>query len=146
MSEASEELADRIRALIGHKPGITEKRMFGGYGFMLNGNMVCGAMSSGSMLMRVGPENHEAAKRRPGAHAMHQGGREMVGFIEVTDEGLEDDEAIRDWIAYSWKVVAAMPPKAEKPKPTKAKTATKKAPAAKKATPARKKVAARNPA
>jgi hypothetical protein len=42
MSEASEELADRIRAIIGHRPGVTEKRMFGGNGFMLNGNMVVG--------------------------------------------------------------------------------------------------------
>jgi TfoX/Sxy family transcriptional regulator of competence genes len=111
VSEASQELTERIRALIGHKPGVTEKRMFGGAGFMLFGNMVAGAMSSGALLMRVGPDNHEAAKTRPGAHAMHQGGKEMKGFIEVTDEGIEDDEALKDWIDYAWAFVKTLPPK-----------------------------------
>jgi TfoX/Sxy family transcriptional regulator of competence genes len=132
MSEATEELADRIRAIIGHKPGVTEKRMFGGYGFMLNGNMVVGAMSSGTMLMRVGPEHHEEAKLRPGAHPMHQGGREMVGFIEVTDDGTDDEDEFRAWIAFSWAIVKAMPPKAEKPKARKTAAATPKKPARKK--------------
>jgi TfoX/Sxy family transcriptional regulator of competence genes len=121
MSVASEELADRLRSLIGHKPGVTEKKMFGGFGFMLNGNMVCGAMSTGALLMRVGPERHDEAKARPGAQAMHQGGREMVGFIEVTDD-IEDDEALMAWIDFAWAFVKTLPPKAEK------KAAPKKAP------------------
>mgnify|MGYP000619085730 CR=1 FL=1 len=118
MSEATEELADRIRALIGHKPGLTEKRMFGGYGFMLNGNVVCGAMSSGYLLLRVGPDRHEEAKGRPGAQAMHQGGREMVGFIEVTDD-IEDDGNLREWIDFAWVFVKALPAKGEAPKPSR---------------------------
>ncbi len=67
MSVATEELAERVRNLIGHRPGVTEKRMFGGYGFMLNGNMVCGAMSTGYLLLRVGPDLHAEAIARPGA-------------------------------------------------------------------------------
>jgi TfoX/Sxy family transcriptional regulator of competence genes len=110
MSVASEELADRIRALIGHKPGVTEKKMFGGFGFMLNGNMVCGAMKSGALLMRVGPDRHEEAKARPGAQPMVQGGREMVGFIEVTDD-IEDDDQLKDWIDYAWSFVEKLPAK-----------------------------------
>jgi TfoX/Sxy family transcriptional regulator of competence genes len=111
MSAASEELAERIRALIGHKPGVTEKRMFGGFGFMLNGNMVVGAMKSGALLMRVGPDRHDEAKRRPGATPMIQGGKEMVGFVEITDEGIEDDEALTSTIDYAWKFVSTLPPK-----------------------------------
>jgi TfoX/Sxy family transcriptional regulator of competence genes len=110
MSVASDELAERIRALIGHKPGITEKKMFGGFGFMLNGNMVCGAMKSGALLMRVGPELYRDALSRPGAQPMHQAGREMVGFVEVTDD-IEDDDALKDWIDYAWKFVKTLPPK-----------------------------------
>ena len=110
MSVASDELADRIRALIGHKPGITEKKMFGGFGFMLNGNMVCGAMKSGALLMRVGPHRHEEAKARPGAQPMVQGGREMAGFIEVTDD-IEDDDQLKDWIDYAWSFVETLPAK-----------------------------------
>lgn len=111
MSEASEELADRIRALISHRPGVTEKRMFGGVGFMLHGNMIVGAMSTGQLLARVDRSEHEAAKARPGAHPMIQGGREMVGFILVTDEGIEDEDALRDWVGYCEAYVKTLPPK-----------------------------------
>jgi TfoX/Sxy family transcriptional regulator of competence genes len=111
MSTASEELADRIRQLIGHRPGMTEKKMFGGFGYMLNGNMVAAAMKSGALLMRVGPALHDEAKLRPGAQPMRQGGKEMAGFIEVTDEGIETDEALEDWIEYAWAFVKTLPPK-----------------------------------
>lgn len=111
MSVAADELADRIRALIGHKPGITEKKMFGGHGFMLNGNMVAAAMKSGALLMRVGPALHEGAKARPGANAMRHGEKEMVGFIEVTDEGIDSEEALKDWIEYAERFVKTLPPK-----------------------------------
>jgi TfoX/Sxy family transcriptional regulator of competence genes len=128
MSEASEELAERIRALIGHKPGITEKKMFGGSGFMLNGNMVVGAMSSGELLARVDRDRHEEAKGRPGASPMVQGGREMVGFILVTDEGIEDDAALAGWIAYCQDYVKTLPPKEAKPAKAAAKKPATKAP------------------
>jgi TfoX/Sxy family transcriptional regulator of competence genes len=111
MSAAADELADRVRALIGHKPGITEKKMFGGVGFMLNGNMVAASMKSGALLMRVGPERHEEARLRPGANPMQHGGKEMKGFIEVTDEGIETDEALRDWLAYAEDFVRTLAPK-----------------------------------
>ena len=58
MSVESEELAERIRDLIGHKPGVIEKRMFGGFGFMLNGNMVVG----------LDVDRRDPAARRPQAH------------------------------------------------------------------------------
>jgi TfoX/Sxy family transcriptional regulator of competence genes len=124
MSEASEELAERIRAIVGHKPGYTEKKMFGGSGFMLNGNMVVGAMSTGELLARVDRDRHEETKRRPGALPMIQGGREMVGFILVTDEGLEDEDALKAWITYCQDYVKTLPPKDAKPaaKAPKAKT------------------------
>jgi TfoX/Sxy family transcriptional regulator of competence genes len=125
MSEAADELAERIRALIGYKPGVTEKKMFGGYGFMLNGNMVCGAMSTGYLLMRVGPDLHAEAVTRPGAQAMNHGGREMVGFVEVTDD-IDEDENLKAWIDYAWAFVKTLPPKAEKV-PTAKKAFAKKA-------------------
>jgi hypothetical protein len=111
MSPASEELADRIRAIVGARVGVTEKKMFGGMCFMLNGNMVVGSMKDGSMLMRVGPDRHEEAKRRPGITPMIQGGREMVGFVLAADEGIDDDDAIKQSIDYAWSFVKTLPPK-----------------------------------
>ena len=114
MSAATDELAERVGDLIGRRPGVTEKKMFGGYGFMLNGNMVCGAMSTGYLLLRVGPDLHAEAVRRPGAQTMHHGGRDMIGFVEVTDD-IEDDDNLRTWVDFAWDFVATLPPKPEKP-------------------------------
>ena len=106
MSPASEELADRIRAIVDGRVGLTEKKMFGGICFLLNGNMVVG-----SMLMRVGPDRHEEAKQRPGVTPMVQGGREMVGFVLAADEGIDDDDAIKASIEYAWSFVTTLAPK-----------------------------------
>lgn len=114
MSVASNELADRVRALIGHKPGMTEKKMFGGYGLMLNGNMICGTLSSGNLLLRVGAELHAEAISRPGAQTMHHGGRDMIGFVEVSDD-IEDDDGLYSWLDFSMNFVKTLPSKAEKP-------------------------------
>lgn len=111
MSAASDELTERIRVIIGHRVGVTEKKMFGGAGFMLHGNMVVGSMKSGALLMRIGPERHEAAKALPGAYAMQQGGKEMIGFVEITDDGISDDEALKQSIAFAWDFVKTLPPK-----------------------------------
>lgn len=111
MSMASDDLADRIRALLDHHPGITEKRMFGGHGFMLNGNMIAGAKNSGNLLMRVGPALHQQALLRPGASAMHHGGRDMVGFVEVSPDAVEVEEALADWLNFAEAFVKTLPPK-----------------------------------
>jgi hypothetical protein len=111
VSEASDELADRIRAFIGHRPGIIEKKMFGGVCFMHYGNMLVGAMKPGSLLARVGPARHQQAQSRPGATAMEMGGRQMNGFVEVADEGIQDDDALLDWINYCEAFVKTLPPK-----------------------------------
>jgi hypothetical protein len=111
MSPASEELADRIRDIIGRRAGVTEKKMFGGMCFMLNGNMVVGSMKDGSMLMRVGPDQHEAAKKRPSTTPMIQGGREMVGFVLAADESIGDEAALKESIDFAWKFVKSLPAK-----------------------------------
>ncbi len=125
MSMATEDLAERIRARLEFRPGITEKKMFGGYGFMLNGNMICGAMSSGELLLRVGPELHEIAKTRPGARAMHQANREMVGFIEVSGDAVEDPDALAEWLDFAEGFVKTLPPKEKAPPKPRKKPATR---------------------
>jgi hypothetical protein len=111
MSAASEELADRIRLLIGHRPGISEKRMFGGVCFMLDGNMLVGPLKDGSLLARVGKDNYAEALARPGAGPMTFTGRAMSGFVEVNGDGVETDDDLAEWIAYSERFVATLPAK-----------------------------------
>lgn len=115
MSEQSEELARRIRGHFGLRPDLSEQRMMGGVCFMLSGNMVVGPLKDGSLLVRVGKENYEAALARPGAGPMTFTGRAMSGFIQVDYDAIEDDEALGGWIDYAEAFVRTLPPKEKSP-------------------------------
>ena len=56
-----EGLAQRIRETLTDHPGLVEKKMFGGVGFMLQGNMACG-VNKEDLIVRVGPEKYDQAQ------------------------------------------------------------------------------------
>jgi hypothetical protein len=109
----SDELAERIRGILGMRPDSNEIRMFGGICFTLNGNMMVGTMKGGELLARVGDDQEAEALAKPGARRMNFTGREMKGFIMVA-AGALDDEALREWISMAEAFVGAMPPKQKK--------------------------------
>lgn len=111
MSIASDIMGDRLRPLLAGTPGIVEKKMFGGIGFMFRGNMAIGTTAKGALLVRVDPAKQAEALAMPGAFEMHMGPRPMTGFIAVDEEGTPDDDALRDWIAYAMKFAETLPPK-----------------------------------
>ncbi len=94
--------------------GITEKRMFGGLAFLLNGNMLCGVhgeAAGGGAMYRVGAANHARALERPGAGPMTFTGRAIGTMISVSPEGLGDDESRRIWQALALEFVKSLPAK-----------------------------------
>ena len=105
-------LAARLRAVLGSRARLTEKRMFGGMCFMLRGNMLCGTGKPGFMF-RVGKEQHRSALARAGANAMEINGRAFEGFIWV-DPGACDVRALKSWIGMADRYVAALPPKGKR--------------------------------
>lgn len=105
-----EGLAAMMRDDLAHLEGLTEKKMFGGLCFLLNGNMVCGVHTGGAMF-RVGKPREEAARAIPGAGPMLFTGRPMGGMIDVAEEALADDDRRGQWIAMSIENAAALPPK-----------------------------------
>ena len=109
----ADDLAERIREMIGDHPHGGEIRMFGGICFTLNGNMLVGTMKDGELLARVGDEQEAAALARPGARRMNFTGREMKGFLMVASDAL-DDQALREWISLASAYVGPLPPKAKK--------------------------------
>lgn len=115
-SEAMEHLADRIRMLVIDDPRLTEKYMFGGPTFLINGHILAGVRPDGGMLVSVGKEFHAEAAARPGASEMRQGERLMSGFFWIDPDTLEDDEVLEDWIRFAERAVATRPHKAVKPK------------------------------
>lgn len=103
------DLADRMRAVLRSRRGITEKRMFGGLCWLQHGNMLCG-LETRRWMFRVGADRHDEAMRRPGAQVMDFTGRPMRGFVWVAADDT-DTKALRDWVAYAAKFVATLPPK-----------------------------------
>lgn len=108
MTAASDALADHLRPLL---PGLLEKKMFGGVGFMLNGNMAIGTTAKGALLVRIDPTRQAEARARPGAYEMHMGPRPMTGFIAVDPETLASEAALHGWIDYALTYAETLPPK-----------------------------------
>lgn len=118
-SETMAHLAERVRMLVGGDPRITEKYMFGGLTFLLNGHILVGCKKDGGILISVGKDNHAAAKARPGTTEMIHSGRVMSGFFWIDGDAIEDEEALEDWLRFAEAAVAQRPLKAEKPKAPK---------------------------
>lgn len=105
-----EDLADRIRTVLGEDPNSGEMRMFGGICFTLNGNMLVVASRKGGLMARIGDAAARQVLARPGIRRMVMRGREMKDYVTVSEDGL-DDAALREWIALATAYVGALPPK-----------------------------------
>jgi hypothetical protein len=106
----SESLAARIRPIVARQRGIAEKKMFGGVGFLLNGNMCVGVWKT-SLIARLGPEQAEAALKQPNVVEFDVTGRPMKGWVMVEADGLETDTQLNGWIERSVEFVRTLPKK-----------------------------------
>jgi hypothetical protein len=105
------ELADRIRFLIGTEPGVTEKKMFGGLAFLIDGHMAISASGQGGALVRVDPADVGTLVATANATVAVMGGRTMRGWLRVSSEDLEADEHLTGWIQRAAGYVRSLPPK-----------------------------------
>ena len=103
-------LADRVRAALGERDALTEKKMFGGIAFMLAGNMAVG-VSGEDLIVRLDPEAYESALDEPGARAFDMTGRPMTGWLLVGPEVTADDEALGAWVDRGAAFASSLPPK-----------------------------------
>jgi len=92
-----EKLATHIRAALGPLPELEEKKMFGGIGFLVNGNMACGVHKN-NLIVRVGPAGYEAALSRPHTRPFDMTGRPMTGWVMVEPQGYETEADLKAWI------------------------------------------------
>ena len=105
-----EGLAQRIRELLDEQDGLSEKKMFGGLAFLLNGNMAVGVVK-GELMVRVGPDGYAAALTQPYARPMDFTKRPMKGFVYVSEGGCEEDAELARWIERGARFAASLPPK-----------------------------------
>jgi TfoX/Sxy family transcriptional regulator of competence genes len=104
----AEEVRDRLAA---EDFEVVEKAMFGGLGFMVDGNLAVAASRRGGLLVRTDPADSEDLLERPGVEPMETRGRPMPGWLFVGPEGLDDTTAVDDWIDRALAFVATLPPK-----------------------------------
>jgi TfoX/Sxy family transcriptional regulator of competence genes len=103
-----EPLAERIQALIGKRRGVSEKRMFGGLAFMLNGNMCCGVVNDRVML-RLGPEGADEALKAPHTEPMDFTGKPMKSMVYLRPEGYEADADLERWVETAMRFAKTLP-------------------------------------
>jgi TfoX/Sxy family transcriptional regulator of competence genes len=106
-------LAERVRTLVQHRDGYSERKMFGGLCFMLHGNMFAGVVRD-DLMLRVGKNAFDEALTRPGAKPMDFTGRPMVGVVFVEPQGCTSKEALQAWLNDALSFVETIPPKTAK--------------------------------
>jgi hypothetical protein len=106
-----EELAARIRELIGNEPALTEQKMFGGLAFLIGGNMAIGASGQGGVLVRVDPEESDTLVATTNAHLMEMRGRQMQGWLRVDPEDVRTKRQLARWVELGTTYARSLPAK-----------------------------------
>mgnify|MGYP000570678794 CR=1 FL=1 len=106
-----EDLANRIREILGADRTVREKRMFGGLAFLVNGNMSVAASHDTGLLVRVAPDDTEKLLERAHVELMVMGGREMRGWLRVAPEGLRTKRQLQGWVDRGVGYARSLPPK-----------------------------------
>jgi hypothetical protein len=106
-----EELAARIRELVGDQPDLTEQKMFGGLAFLIAGNMAVTASGQGGILVRVDPAESETLVASTTARPMEMRGRLMHGWLRVDADEVRADPQLAQWVARGTSYAGSLPPK-----------------------------------
>jgi len=106
-----EDLADRIRALIPDPEGVTERKMFGGHAFLLNGHMAVAASGQDGLMVRVDPDETDALVSEDGVARFEMRGRPLNGWLLVDPAAVGSDEQLRRWVDFGLTYASSLPPK-----------------------------------
>ncbi len=106
-----EDLADRIRELLGPQKGVEEKRMFGGLAFLINGNMSVAVSGRGGLMVRVPPDETEKLLAREHVEPMVMAGRETRGWLRVRGDGVKTKRQLQSWVTRGVDYARSLPPK-----------------------------------
>jgi hypothetical protein len=106
-------LAHRVREVLGQRAGVTERRMFGGLAFLLNGNMFVGIVGS-TLMARVGADRHRDALAVAHVREMDFTGRPMKGYVFIDPPGLAEDRDLAAWVSWCAGFAATLPVKGPK--------------------------------
>jgi hypothetical protein len=106
-----EDLANRIRELLGPQKGLEEKRMFGGLAFLISGNMSVAASGRGGLMVRVPPAETAKLLTREHVEPMVMAGRETRGWLRVSADGVKTKRQLQSWVTRGVDYARSLPPK-----------------------------------
>jgi TfoX/Sxy family transcriptional regulator of competence genes len=106
-----EDLAGRVRELISAEVGVTERPMFGGLAFLVDGHMAVAVSGRGGLMVRVDPSQAARLCARPHAQPFEMRGVEMKGWLRVDGEGLRTKRQLEPWVSRGVAYARSLPPK-----------------------------------
>ena len=106
-----EDLAHRIRAEVSSNPGLSEKKMFGGLAFLINGNMAVAASGQGGLLVRLAPDDADKLLGAKHVDPMVMAGREARGWLRVAIDGVKTKRQLQSWVSRGAGYARTLKPK-----------------------------------
>ena len=106
-----EELAFRVGAILDDEDGLTERAMFGGLAFLLDGNMAIVVSGRGGLMARVDREQADALLSEPGVAPFEMRGKPMAGWLRVDAAAVGEDAELRPWVERCVAFTRSLPPK-----------------------------------
>jgi TfoX/Sxy family transcriptional regulator of competence genes len=106
-----EDLVNRVREQLAAENGVTEKAMFGGLAFLVNGNMAVSVSGRGGLMLRVGPDATDDALSRPHTAVVEMRGRPMRGWIRVAPDGVRTKRQLDAWVRRGVQFTRTLPRK-----------------------------------
>lgn len=103
--------AQRLRELLQGEPGLSEKKMFGGLAFLINGNMAVSASGQGGLLLRVDPAETATLVEDEHAERFEMRGRRMDGWLRIDPAGFTTEERLGEWVSIGCAYARSLPPK-----------------------------------
>ena len=105
-----EDLAQRVREVLAARAEVSERKMFGGIGFMIAGNMSVGVIGE-ELIVRLDPEDAEKSLTEDGVREFDFTGRPMKGWIFVAPERTSDDAGLSEWVEAGADYATSLPAK-----------------------------------
>ncbi len=102
------ELAERVRAIVGARQGLTERKMFGGIAWMVHGHMAYGVLGD-EVIVRLSVEDSDRALAEPDTRAFDMTGRPMRGFVVVGGQSIAQDGELRGWVEAGADYASSLP-------------------------------------
>lgn len=103
-------LARRVRGILSNRRGASERKMFGGTCFMINGNM-CAGTWKGSLIVRLDRKDHDRTLAEPHTRPADMTGRVMKGWAMVEPSGIESATDLKTWVDRAAIYAESLPPK-----------------------------------